>query len=439
MTTAVLVLAILGDVFGAIGAGLGLLFGSALVGLSQGAAGQGAAAGAGLAVVAVVVGIAGTALCGRRPRVAAVLLVGAGTLGVLGTFAFALGALVYVIAGVMALFVTSPASVTDGRVASSPATAAPRSPSAATRSRVPRRPLAIGLALALLALAVFAAVGLAQPPEHRPVQAMLAALRSGDEIALAGILAPGQRVSLSKDAETVLSNALGRSEISFLGADWLRSLGPVTGTTLAFENVTLTTTSKDADSAIVHARGLFVPSNDNPLIRALLAGFRRPFDADIAVSAVAGQWYVSGLRARAPTPTPTEGTSQLPVVTRHLALGTYAGPGSATIATQGWRLVLKDITVRVDESVLIAFDLTVGPVDGPWAGRESRIELRDGQVLSVMASGSVFYDGGRGGGAVVPVALAFPPGLAGKQPYVIRVCGFGFCWPELAGPPLGER
>ena len=106
----------------------------------------------------------------------------------------------------------------------------------------------------------------------------------------------------------------------------------------------------------------------------------------------------------------------------------------------GWRLVMKQITISSDESVVFTFDLTIARTDYSWAARDSQLLLRDGQALNVIGRKSKFYDGGKGVGAVVAVALAFPPGLAGHQPYVIKICGnSGYCWPPMQGPPLGER
>src|SRR6185437_7372872 len=99
--TAVLVLAILGDVFGGLGTLLAFVLGMTLVGLSSGAAGQGAANGAVLALVALVIGIVATALSNRHPRIAGALLLVAAVLGSAGTLSFLLGSVLYLIAGIM--------------------------------------------------------------------------------------------------------------------------------------------------------------------------------------------------------------------------------------------------------------------------------------------------------------------------------------------------
>jgi hypothetical protein len=443
----------LGDVFGGLGAVAAFLFSSTLLGLSGGVAGQGAASGAGLALLATVVGITGTVLVQRRTRTAGVLCLGAGLLGTTGTFAFLLASLLYVIAGGLAFFAPPLASASVG--ASTPP-AARRLHMRLPVVALPRRSVAIAGALVLVLLATIGGSVLAQPAEQQPVRALLDGLQKSDDIALAKLLAPGLRAGkATADAQAVVAYALGRSEIGFLNADWLRRLGPTTGTKMVFEDLTVSTVSKSADTAVVHARGLFAPTNENALIRLLLQGLRQPFDADIALLRADGTWYVtnpvSATATPAPLPQPAASVgpssaaparSVVPTplsAVRHLALGTYAVSGTVT-DINGWRLTLSDVTVNVDESLLFEFDLNVGTVDYAWAGRESRLDLRGGGSLGVVASRSVFYDGGKGPGTLVHVALAFPPGLAGNQPYVIRVCGnLGYCWQPVPGPALGER
>jgi hypothetical protein len=449
MRTSVLVLAILADVFGGLGIIAALLFGATLLRLSAGAAGQGAASGALLALLGLVVGIGGTALVPRRARLAGVLCLIAAVVGTLGTFAFGLGALLYVIGGGMAFFVRSDSGVAAPS-APLPTPAGRHSWHRPKVPRVQRRVWIPSAAAMVLAIGLLVGSSLAQSAEQRPVHALLEGLQKADDVALASVLAPRLRAgNAARDADIALGLALGASEISFVNADWLRRLGPVTGTRIGFERLTLTTTDKTESTATVHVRGLFVPTNENPLLQLLVQGMRQRFDANIAVARADGEWYAAGSpSAGAPSSagrpaTPTlavRSAAPSPFVLRHLALGTYAVEPSAAVLSQGWRLTLRDVTINLDESVVFDFELTVGPADGPWAARESRLELRSGQWLDVRAAGSTFYDGGRGPGAVVPVALAFPPGLAGEQPYVIRVCGnLGFCWPPLPGPPLGER
>lgn len=453
MRTATLVLAILGNVFGGLGAVAGFVFGATLAGVSGGIAGEGAARGGVLALLALVLGIAATTVVSSRPRVSGVAFVGAAVLGTVGTTAFALGALLYLIAAGLAIAgssrVNGPA-VAAGETAAG-AAAHRLLPVMPWRSRKVAAGTAV-LAMALLTITVLPA--LTQPSEQRPVRALLDAVRNGDDLALAGLLAPTARTaSASVDASAVLVSALGRSEIGFLTADWLRTLGPVTGTSMAFENLTLTTTQKDAATATVHLRGLFTPSSDNPITRVLITGLRRTFDTDVPVTNSEGRWFVAARAGVTPPPSspstvgstgptsPAVATlAPTPTPIRHLALGTYDAPGGPSVDAQGWRMQLVSTTIEVDESVVLHLLLTVGPTDGPWAARESRIEMASGRWLNVRASGSTFYEGGRGAGSVVPVALAFPPGLAGNQPYLIRVCGnLGYCWPPIDGPRLGER
>lgn len=454
MKTAVLVLAILGTVFGGLGAIGAFFFGAFIMEMSGGIAGRGAAGGALLALAAVAIGILGTALVGRAPRLAGVLCVGAAALGTIGTLAFALAAVLYGIGGVLSFFIPQSTAVPVRRALAPMVAALSRVRlSAARMPRASWRVAAIIAGAAVLVLALLGGTVLAQPAEQKPVRAVLEGLQRADDIALAAVLAPALRTgNSSKDAEATVSYALGASEIGFLNADWLRRLGPVTGTTMSFEPLSLVTTAKSNDAALVHVRGLFAPNNENAIMRLLLQGLRQSFDADIALAQIGGNWYVT--RPAAPPPPPA--SSRPPVVDsrpvstspppptpapvlRHLVPGTYSASASVN-DINGWRLTLREITVNPDETVLYAFDLNVGTVDFAWAGRESRLDLRDGTFLNVVASRSTFYDGGKGPGTVLRVALAFPPGLAGNQPYVIRICGnFGYCWTPVAGPLVSER
>lgn len=309
MRTAVLVLAILGDVFGGIGTVLAFVFGAAVIEMSGGFAGRGAANGAVLALLALVIGIIGTALATRRPKIAGGLLVIAAILGTVGTNAFVLGSLLYLIGGAMAFFVkplalsaTTPvAASTTGSVgvfatAEEPTVVLHRFRPLAAR----RMPLVVG-AIAVVILALVAGSALAQPAEQKPVNALLSGLQRGDDVALANLLLPGLRANDAvADADAVLSNAFGRSQISFVSADWLRKWGPITGTKIAFENLTVTTASKGANAAVVHVRAIFAPTNDNPLINVIVQVLRQAFDADLPMASESGQWYVAGAPAKPP-------------------------------------------------------------------------------------------------------------------------------------------
>jgi hypothetical protein len=446
----VLVLAILADVFGTLGALLGFVFGATLAGVSQGFAGEGAARGGVLALFAATVGIVATTLVNGRPRIGGVGLLAAGILGTVGTLGFALGGVLYAIAGGCAILRTNAAAPEVG-------SADRRAPLARARIRwrptVSRRLLAIGAGLALLGGSALAVATLLEPAEQRPVRALLAAIAQGSDLALADQLAPALRTgSASGDASLVLTAALNQSDLGFITNDWLRTLGPVTGTRLSFDNVSVATTTKNATTARVHVRGQFAPANDNTLLNAMVQGLRRAFDADVPVVNVEGRWFIAATPAATATVRATGSVApatQAPLAVlltptaspiRHLAFGTYDAPSTAVVASQGWTLRLLSTTIDLDESTLLRFELTIGPSDGPWAARESRLELANGQWLGVRTGASTFYEGGKGAGAVISVALAFPPGLAGQQPFVIRVCGnLGFCWPPLQGPHLGER
>lgn len=470
MRTAVLVLAIIGDVFGVFAVIAAFAFGSTLVGLSGGYAGSGATSGAGLAVLAVILGIGMTVVCQARPRLAGAGLATAAIVGVVGTWSYLPTTVLHLIAGTLALFAPAQPRVLQASVATVPAehsaTALHRT---RPRLRLSRRQVAV-VAAAVIVSGVVGSVALAVPAEQQPVRALLAAIAAGDDVALADLLAPSQRRgSATADASEALSAALGHSEIAFVTQDWLRTLGPASGTKVSFEELRLTTApsqANDGNTVVVHVRGIFSPHNDNGVLDALVKTLRRPFDADVALTRIDGRWYVTGsssslggaavgsppapavLTPRVPSgtpsttdvpPTPRPATSA-PRAPAHLVSGSYPLATPITITASGWALTLRSITIESDDSSLWRFDLLVGPQDGSWAGRESRLELASGTWLNVNPSKSTFYDGGRGSGSTVPVALAFSAGLAGNQPYVLRVCGnLGFCWPVIPGPPLPER
>lgn len=448
MRTAVLVLAILGDVFGSLGAIAGFVFGATLAGVSQGFAGEGAARGGVLALLAALIGIVATTIVAGRPRIGGIGLVVAGVLGTVGTLAFAVGGVLYVIAGGCAILrPTALAQPTADRTVRPPEPGGQRP----WRPTIQRRIGAAAVGVALLSGLALALAPLLGPAEQRPVRATLDALRQGDDLALAAELAPALRTgSAVADASAVLSTAFGQSELGFITNDWLRTLGPVTGTRLSFEDLSVATTTKSPSTAMVHIRGRFVTANDNALLNALVLGLRRSFDADVSVVNVDGRWFIAAPSARSAAPTgpriPSAPSAAVAVTAaptatpmRHLALGTYDAPSTAVVVSQGWTLRLLSTTIDVDESMTLRLELTVGPNDGPWAARESRLELANGQWLGVRTGASTFYEGGKGAGAVMPVALTFPAGLAGQQPYLIRVCGnLGFCWPPLQGPQLAQ-
>jgi hypothetical protein len=479
LRTAALVLAILASVFGALGAIIAVLFGSFAETVSFGLGGTGIARNATWAFAALAIGIVGTVLVGRRPRVAAAILVAAAVIGILGTASFVVGSLLYAIAAGLAFFQKPTASATasiarptsagplpassgspgapsvvgetegGGAGVPTPTSSAYRGPKLGRRSML----LAAAAAILVVAIVVISAV-VGQASEQRPATALFDALQAGDDAALAGLLPAAARTgNTARDAQTALRAALGNSSLAFLTEDWLRSLGPATGTKMAFENLKTTTISKTDSGGVVRMTGVFSPSNPNPLVNFALQAARVGFSADIQTMRSGSTWFldssalavaatpapisVAVTSTRAPTAPPPPTPSPAP---KHLMVGTYVAPPSATLTTQGWRMTLRSVTVNLDESVVFALELVVGPADGPWAGRESVLMRSDGVALQLRANASSFYDGGKGAGAVIPVALAFPSGLAGGQPYELRVCGnLGFCWPSLVGPVVPER
>lgn len=371
MRTAVLVLAILGDVFGGIGALLALAFGASLVGLSGGVAGQGAAGGAMLALLALVIGIVGTALASRRPRVAGTLLVIAAILGLVGTFSFALGSLLYVIGGVMAFFVRPVSAVPAGQTAPSPevgVNSQPRRPR--LLPRITRRTGAVAAVLVVV-IAILGSLAAAQNAEQKPVKALIAAIVRGDDVALAALLDPALRSgNAGQDAERVLTLALGRSELSYINSAWLRRMGPVTGTTMAFENVSYATANPGGSSAAVHLRGLFSPSNENPIVNLLLQAFRGSFDADVAVANVSGGWYVTG-----PGVVPPPSRSPGVVVDSRPATAPPTLPPSPTPPP-----ATPKPTVTLVPPVLFAADFSA-PSGLPSQGRSYSLNYQGGHAL----------------------------------------------------------
>jgi hypothetical protein len=338
LKTATLVLAILANIFGALGAIIALLFGSLAASVSFGLGGTDIARNAAWALAAVALGIVGTVLIGRGPRVAAVLLVIAGVAGILGTASFVVGSVLYVIAAGLALFANSaapaPRSVAVGMTApatagSSPAltgssdlpvgavgnesdggaTERPAASSAATAHRSPRlgrRSTRIAGAAAVLVVAiVVVSTIVGQASEQRPATALFDALQAGDDAALAQLLPAGARTgNSSADAQTALRRALGNSVLSFVAEDWLRSFAPATGTKISFENLQTTTVSKTADSGVVRVTGVFSPSNPNPILNTAMQVARIGFTANIQTVRAGTSWYL----ASSPTAT-TTGTS----------------------------------------------------------------------------------------------------------------------------------
>jgi len=480
LKTAALVLAILASVFGALGAIIALLFGSFAETVSFGVGGTGIARSAAWAFAAVAIGIVGTVLVGRRPRVAAVVLIAAAVVGMLGTASFVVGSVLYGVAAGLAFFLklvappTAIGIVLPPSVGSRPGSAdSPGDPSVASETggggaegptagrsayggpKPGRRSTLLAVAATILVVAIVVLSGVVgQASEQRPATALFEALQAGDDGALAALLpAAGRTGNTARDAQAALRAALGNSSLAFLTEDWLRSLGPATGTRMAFENLKTTTISKTDTGGVVRMTGVFSPSNPNPLINLALGVARVGFSADIQTVRAGSTWYLDASAlpvAVTPTPTPVAVTStRAPTAPppptpspapKHLVVGTYAAPASATLTAQGWRMTLRSVTVNLDESLVFAFELVVGPADGPWAGRESVLMRSDGVALPLRGNASTFYDGGKGAGAVIPVALAFKSGLAGGQPYEVRVCGnLGFCWPSMLGPVLPER
>jgi hypothetical protein len=412
LKTAALVLAILATVFGALGAIVALLFGAFAATISFGLGGTGIAQSATWAFAAVVIGIVGTVLVGRRPRIAGVILIGAAVVGMLGTASFVVGSLLYGIAAGLAFFLkpvalSAPMGITPPASASSPpglaglpdrsvaavmgGGGAGASPADASWYRGPklgrRSTLLAGAAAILVTATVVTSVTVGQAAEQRPATALFDALQAGDDAALAQLLPAAVRTgNTTRDAQTALRAGLGNSNLAFLTEDWLRSLGPATGTKMAFENLKMTTVAKTDDGGTVRITGVFSPSNPNPLINYALQAARVGFSANIPTVRSGSSWYLApgaASVASAPTPAPvavasTRAPTAPPPPTssptpKHLVVGTYAAPPSATLTTQGWRMTLRSVTVNLDESLVFAFELVVGPADGSWAGRESML------------------------------------------------------------------
>ena len=316
MKTAALVLAILATVFGALGALLAFVFGSFAASIPAGlGGGTSISKNATWALVALVVGIVGTALVGRRPRVGAGMFVVAAVVGMIGTAAFALGALLYVIAAGLAFFVKPIVAAAESSTAAAPALAtAGVEGRSSGRPRLGRRSTMIALGAVVLVIAIVATTAIiGQASEQRPATALFDAIQQGDDAALAALLPSASRSgNATVDAQTALRTALGNSSLAFLTQDWLRSLGPTTGTTMAFENLKTTTVSKTDDKGVVRMTGIFAPSNPNPLVNALLQAARVGFQADVPTARDGSSWYLDARRVSLPPPTPTAGGGSTP-------------------------------------------------------------------------------------------------------------------------------
>jgi hypothetical protein len=113
-----------------------------------------------------------------------------------------------------------------------------------------------------------------------------------------------------------------------------------------------------------------------------------------------------------------------------------AAPVDSTIA--GWRAALRTVTVREDGSIQMDFDVTVGS-ELAWDAQTSYLQRSDGKRLANIQAQGVFHPGSARG-AIVKNSLVFPAGLAGYQPYTIKICALdNYCYyPEITGPPLPE-
>jgi len=365
LRTAALVLAILASVFGALGALLAVFFGSFLASISFGLGGTDIVRNALWAVAAVAIGVFGTVLLGRRPRVAAIILVAAAVLGILGTAAFVVGAVLYVMAAGLAFFARSEiplaasgitaavladtaafpagsvvqqgvtATLRDGAVAATPSRSLSRVP------RLRRRSTLVVAAATLLLIAVVVVGGVvAQAGEQRPATALFDALQKGDDAALAGLLPAAARSgNVTRDAQAALRLALGNSTLAFLTEDWLRSLGPATGTTMAFENLKTVTVSKSENSGVVRVSGVFAPTNPNPLINAALQIARVGFSTDVLTMREGSSWYLDAVPAVRPSPsasippTPPSTPDRLRVTTGPTVSSVTAGGATLTWIT----------------------------------------------------------------------------------------------------------
>lgn len=341
MRVAVIVLAVLGIVFGFIGALAAFALTDAASGLTGGVLGTQARNNSLWSLGAVVLSVVALALIGRSPRLTAVGLLASAVIGVLGSSFFVVATLLLGIAGLLAFFVPASlaqaaASSAEGAVTSTGATMRMPIPRAPSLERVraarpvilgPVRlpwPLAAALAAAVIVVAGVLTAGLvSDASEQKPVTALFAAVSSYDTPALAALVPPDARSgSTDAAASRVLSTALGGSEISFLANDLFGKLGKTSGAAISFEKLSVSTVSKKDDTATVRATGILVPSHPNALINAGFQLLRTGFTTTISMRRVGSTWYVDmppvvaqpgsvsatrsaeGLPATSATPTP---------------------------------------------------------------------------------------------------------------------------------------
>jgi hypothetical protein len=109
---------------------------------------------------------------------------------------------------------------------------------------------------------------------------------------------------------------------------------------------------------------------------------------------------------------------------------------NSTIA--GWRAALRNVTVREDGSIQMDFDVTVG-TELAWDAQTSYLQRSDGKRLATVQAQGVFHPGGARA-SVVKNSLVFPSGLAGYQPFTLKICALdNYCYyPEIIGPTLPE-
>lgn len=346
MATAVLVLAIIADVL-AVPAAIGAFaFGSFLANSTGGALGTNVLGGGILGLVAAAMGIGGTAVARRRPKLAAMLLGTAGVAGAIGTLAFLPATALYIVAALLALFAQpipalsltvtgsgSPAGAS--RTAAAHLGSAPAASAASERiaaRRIPSIPpigRRLGLAAGGITLVV-ALVGLATTArgddELAVARTLFAAIEKHDEVALAQVLPDSSRTTdIAGDAARALSVAFDGTGLSLLSTEWTGRIAQASGAEIRFERLTFASLGKNDERARVRATGTFAPRHENPLINAGLGLLKRPFQVDLALVKTPGGWRIDAppVAFQASAPPSAPGTT---VTSRTLAPTVSATP-----------------------------------------------------------------------------------------------------------------
>lgn len=297
MRTAVIVLGVLGIVFGFIGAAMAFGITDAVAGASRGAIGREERDQTLWALGAVVLAMASLSAIGRWPRMAGAGLLISAVAGIAGTPFFLIGSLLLGFAGVLAFFISR---ATEASRNEAPSVGA-GTPSSALRALDSLR-LKLGgrrLALAAGGLVVLLVIGgvfvsqASADDERAPVKALFAGMSERDSKALATLAAPSSRSGEeTTDASLVLSLAFEGSGLELLGERWISDIAGRAGVTVNVRSLSVLTVFRNGAAAIVEADGEIEIRHTDVLIDLALAPLRGSFSSRIPVVKENGRWFV---------------------------------------------------------------------------------------------------------------------------------------------------